>query len=227
MSADELGCGVQRDVRAVEEWLAQIRRCHGVVDHERDAVFVGDRRDGLEIENVPLRVADRLGVEGLRIGTDRVAPRFKVVRIVNEADFDAQLGERVMQQVVSAPVEGRRGDDVSPVLGQIEQRDRLCSLTARHCQCSDPAVEGGHTLFEDCLCRVHDACVDVAELGKPEQCRGVRGVPEDVACRLVDRHRSGARGRVGYSPGVYLAGLKTPVGHIRGPPLLAASSRVR
>ena len=53
---------------AVEERLAQIRRCHSVVDHEGDTVLVGDRRDSLEVENVAFRVADRLGVEGLGVG---------------------------------------------------------------------------------------------------------------------------------------------------------------
>jgi hypothetical protein len=73
----------------VEERLAQIGRSHGVVDHEGDAVFVGDRRDSLEVEHVPLRVADGLGIERLRVGPDRIAPRVRVVGIANEAHLDA------------------------------------------------------------------------------------------------------------------------------------------
>ena len=114
------------------------------------------------------------------------------------------------------------------VLGEVEQGDRLGRLTARDCQGADAAVERGHALLEDGLGRVHDAGVDVAELGKPEKGRRMRRVAEHIARRLVDRHRPGPGCRVGYGSGVYLAGLETPVGHVRGSPLfLVASPRVR
>jgi hypothetical protein len=102
------------------------------------------------------------------------------------------------------------------VLGQVEQRDRFGCLTARDRERADAAVERGHALLKDRLCRVHDARVDVAELGEPEKGRGVRRVPEDVARRLVDRHRARPGGRVGYGSSMDLAGLETPVGHVRG-----------
>ena len=91
VAADELRRRVHGDVRSVEERLAQVRRGHGVVDHERDAVLVGDRRDSLEVEHVALRVADGLGIERLRVGPDRVAPRVQVVGILDEAHLDSEL----------------------------------------------------------------------------------------------------------------------------------------
>ena len=104
---------------------------------------------------------------------------------------------------------------MTAVLGQVEQPDRLRRLAARECERADAAVESGHPLLEDRLGRVHDAGVDVAELGEPEQRRRMRGVPEDVARRLVDRHGPGPGRRVGHGSGVDLSGLETPVGHVR------------
>ena len=50
--------------------------------------------------------------------------------------------------------------------------------------------------------RVHDAGVDVAELLESEKVRGVLGIPELVARRLVDRDGAGTGGRVGFLAGV-------------------------
>jgi hypothetical protein len=44
--------------------------------------------------------------------------------------------------------------------------------------------------------RIHDAGVDVAELGQAEQVGGVLGVAELVAGGLVDRHRHGVGRRI-------------------------------
>ena len=77
---------------------------------------------------------------------------------------------------------------------------------------ADPALERGDALLQHVLGRVHDPRVDVAELGEPEQRRGVLGVAEDVGRRLVDRGGAGAGGRVGRGAGVDLLGLEGPVG---------------
>jgi hypothetical protein len=201
----------------VPQWLAEVRRRDGVVDDERDLVLVRDRTDPLEVEHVALRVADRLAVEGAGLGPDGRAPSVEVVGIGDERDLDAELGERVVEEVVGAAVERRRRDDVSAVLGQVEQRDRLGRHPARRRESADATVEGGHPLFEHRLGRVHDAGVDHAELFEPEERRGVRGVAEHVARRLVDRHRAGPGRRVRHRSRVYLARLEAPVGHERSP----------
>ena len=109
-------------------------------------------------------------------------------------------------------------DDVVTVLGEVEQREELRRLAARHDERAGQAdrrhaaalevVEPG---LEHALGRVHDAGVDVADLGEREQVLRVRGVAELEARRLVDRHRAGTRGRIGNLPGVDLLGLETPL----------------
>ena len=216
-----------------DERLAQVRRREGVVDHERDAGRVGDVGDAGEVEDVALRVADALAVERLRVRADRGLPGVEVVGVVDEADLDAQLRERVVQLVVGAAVERRARHDVPAVLGEVEQRDRLGGLAARRGERADATLERGDAVLEHGLGRVHDPRVDVAELGEPEEVRGVLGVAEDERRRLVDRHRPRARGRVGLGAGVDLTSLESPIGHDvsprcvrwRGPATLRVQSR--
>ena len=55
------------DVGAVLERPAQVRRGERVVDDERHAGVVRDRGERRDVADVELRVADRLGVDRLRV----------------------------------------------------------------------------------------------------------------------------------------------------------------
>ena len=57
----------------------------------------------------------------------------EVVGVVDEGDLDPQLRQRVVQEVVAAAVQRRRGDDVVTGLGEIhdgQRRSRLARATA-------------------------------------------------------------------------------------------------
>ena len=103
------------------------------------------------------------------------------------------------------------------VLGDVQDAQRLGGLTGGERDGAEPALQRGDALLEHVLGRVHDPRVDVAELGQPEQGRGVVGVAEGVRGGLVDRGGAGAGGRVGGGSGVHLLGLEGPgsgrVGH--------------
>ena len=73
------------------------------------------------------------------------------------------------------------------------------------------AFEGGDARLHDHLGRVHDARVDVADLGQREQVGRVLGVAELVRGRLVDRHGPGAGGRVGLLTRMDLPRLESPL----------------
>ena len=168
--------------------------------------------DGLEVEDVALRVADALSVERLRVRADRGLPRGEIVGTSTKLTSMPELRERVVQLVVGAAVERRARHDVPAVLGEVQQRDRLGGLPARDGQRADATFERDHALLERVLGRVHDARVDVAELGEPEQRGRVIGVAEHERRRLVDR-RDPCAGRVRLGTCVHLTGLESPVGH--------------
>lgn len=67
MAADELGGGMNHDVRTVPDGTKQIGRCKGVVDDQRQTVLVGDFGDGVNIGKLAVGVARRFHVNGLGV----------------------------------------------------------------------------------------------------------------------------------------------------------------
>ena len=193
VAADPLGGRVDDDVGAPIDRPGEDRG-EGVVDDDGDLVFVGDGGDALEIGHVQARVADRLEVDGLGPGVDRLL-ELGELGAVDEAEVDAVLGQGVLEEVVRAAVQRRAGDDVVAGAGEVEDRQRLGRLAGCDAQRPYAALEGGDPLLEDVGCRVHDPGVDVAEFLQPEEPGGVVGVVEDVAGGGVDR--DGARLRRG------------------------------
>jgi hypothetical protein len=207
---------VNDDVGAVLEGTDQVRGCDRVVRDQRDTVLVRDVGDASDVEHVRLRVADRLREEQLRVGTDRTAPLVEVVLVLDEGRLDAELRERVLEEVEGTAVDGARRHDVVARLRDVQDREGLGSLSARDEQGARAALERGDALLGDVLRGVHDAGVDVARLGEREQVRRVIRVAEHVCRGLVERGRAGARGRVRLRTRVDLAGLEGPlsgVGH--------------
>ena len=195
---------MHHDVGAVLERSDEIWRGDGVVDDQRDTVGVRDTGDALEVEDVQLRVGDRLRVERLGVRLHRRPPGLQVVRVLDEAHRDAELRQCVVQQVVGTAVEPRRGDDVVTGVGHGEQRDRLGGLPGGHQQRADAALECGDLLLDGVMGGVVDAGVDVAQLLEGEQLRTVLGGVEGERGRLVDRQRTGVGGGVGRLAGVDL-----------------------
>jgi hypothetical protein len=140
-----------------------------------------------------------LAVERLGVRADRPSATLEVVGVVDERDLDAQLRQRVVEQVVGAAVERRAGHDVVAGLGDVEDRERLGGLAGADHQRAGQADGGGDATLEArqpglerTLGGVHDAGVDVADLGEREQVLCVRGVAELEAGGLVDRHPRGS-----------------------------------
>src|SRR5690606_39361934 len=80
-----------------------------------------------DVEHVVAGVADRLGVEGLGLGSDRGPPGVEVVGVVDEGALDAHLGQRVVEEVVGAAVERGGGHDVAAGLRSEEHTSELQS----------------------------------------------------------------------------------------------------
>ena len=211
--ADELGRAVHDDIRAVLDGADQIRRTEGVVDDERNAVRVGDGGERVDVGDVAVRVAERLDVECLGVGTDRGFDLVQVVD-VDERGLDAVERERVREQVRAAAVDGLLRDDVLPL-----RRERLDRVGDRRRaggdrKSGDAALERRDARLEHALRGVGQPPVDVARVGEAEAVGGVLRAVEDVGRGGVDGHSPRvARGIGGLLPDVELERFKFVVRH--------------
>src|SRR5476651_186491 len=89
------------------EWTDEVRGRDRVVDDEWQRVVVSDLGDELDVEDVDLRVTDGLREQELGVGADGRGPLGCVVLVLDERDLDAQLRERVLEEVVCAAIDGR------------------------------------------------------------------------------------------------------------------------
>ena len=198
VAAEELGGRVHDDVGTVLERTDEVRGRDRVVDDERHVVLVRDVGDERDVEHVDLRVADGLGEEQLGVGAHGGGPLVGVVLVFDEGDLDAELRERVLEEVVGAAVDRGRRDDVVARLRDVEHRvgDRRLSRRPR-ASAAVPPSSAATRCSTTSLVGFMDARVDVAELGEREEVLGVLGVVEHVRRGLVDRRRAGVGGRVG------------------------------
>jgi len=97
----------------------------------------------------PRRVSDcqRLGVERLGFGIDRSLQAVEIVAI-DEAHLDAQLGQRVVEEIVSAAVERRGGYDLVTGRGEGNRSQGLGRLSGSGGQSGDATLEGRDPFFE-------------------------------------------------------------------------------
>jgi hypothetical protein len=133
----------------------------------------------LNVGDVELGIAQRLGVQRLRLGANRFAQAVKVVG-VHEFHGDAQLGQRVMKQIVGATVQRSGGDDLIACGSQGGEDQGFRRLSRRQRQSSEPAFECRDALLEHVGGWIHDSRVNVAELLQREQSRRVVGIVEHV-----------------------------------------------
>ena len=117
MAADELGGRVDHDVGAPLDGPDKRRRGAGVVDDQRQTVLVRDGGELLDVGDVELGIAERLGVDGACLGVDGGAQAVEVVGI-DKAHGDAEARQRVVEEVVGAAVERGGGDDLVARGGQ-------------------------------------------------------------------------------------------------------------
>ena len=88
MSAQELGGRVDHDVRAVLDGADQIGRAESVVDDQGDIVAVSQCRQGVDVGDIAVGVAESLDVDSLGVGLNRRLDLIEVVN-VNEGGVNA------------------------------------------------------------------------------------------------------------------------------------------
>ena len=169
---------------------------------------VGDGRDGVDIGNIGIGVAQSLQIDGLGVGPDGVLHLCQIVGI-HKGGGHAELGQGMGEQVVAAAVDGLLGHDVVPRLGQSLDGVGDGSRAGGQGQGRHSALQGCQTLFQHILGGVGEPAVDIARVRQPEPGRGMGGVAEHVGSGLVNGNGAGIGGGIGLLlTHVELKGLK-------------------
>ncbi len=161
VAAQELRCRVHHDVRAVLDGADQVRRTEGVVNDQRQTVLVSDIRNGVDIRDVAVRVAEGFQVDGPGVLPDRVFNSFQVVN-VNKRSVDSVQRQRVEKQVLRPAVNRLLSDDVLAAFRQRLNgvRNRRCA--GRQSQTGNAAFQSRDSIFKNALSGVRQTSVNVA-----------------------------------------------------------------
>ena len=190
MAADEFGGGVDHDVRPVFNGPDKVGRTEGVVDHQGQAVLMGDVRDGVDVRDVAVGIAQGLQIDGLGVVLDGSLQLGQVVGI-HEGGPDAVLGQSVGQQVVAAAIDGLLRHNMIPRLGQCLDSIGDCRRAGGGGQRRHAALQGGKPLLQHILGGVGEPPVNVPGVRQPEPGGGVGGIAEHIGGCLINRHSPG------------------------------------
>ena len=122
--ADELGGGMDDDIRAPLERPEKVRCGKRVVDHQRDAEFMSDGSNFFKRKNIDARVAQCLAIDQLGIRPDSAAEILGIARI-DKGHLDPQPRQGVGELVIGPAIKRGGRDDV--VAGAGQGKDRLRS----------------------------------------------------------------------------------------------------
>ena len=195
VTAQKLGCRVDDDVRAVFDRPDQVRRSEGVVDHQRQSILMRDLRNGVDVGDIAVRIAQRLQENRSGVLLNGPLYFFQIMR-VHKCGFDSVLRERVLQQIEGAAVDGLLGDDVAAVCRQ--RLDRIGDGCCAGCQrqtCAAP-FQSRHSVFQHGLRGIGQPAVDVARVSQSEPVSRMLRVMEYIGGGRVDRYCSRVRCRI-------------------------------
>ena len=122
VAADVFGCGVDNNVSAVFNRTEKIRCSKGVVNHQRKAVLMGDFGNSVDINDVRVRIADRLDVHNPCILFDSLLENLRSLCRVYKCRLNAVSRQCVLQEVECTAIDCRSRDNVLSALYQCVQR---------------------------------------------------------------------------------------------------------
>ncbi len=201
VSGQPLGGGVDHDVGTPFDRSTEIRGGHRAVHDQRDAGVVRDSSEALEVDDVVLRVGDRLGVDRSGSRRDRLDPLLIGGLFRQEVEHHALPGHAAREQLLRALVEAGGGEDAVALLDEREDRDRDGGLTAADDDPAEPALEIGEATAREGVRRVLGAgnrpgpCSLRRSGPRPHRRSGRRIPPSDTPAPLVHRspHRASRR----------------------------------
>ena len=110
------------DVRPQLKWVAQIRRCQGVIDNKREIVFFRQCRELGEIQNPQSRIPNGFRKNQFRIGAECFLNLFFGGFRIDESGLNTITSQGAIQQRISASINRRSRHQMIPGTGNIGNR---------------------------------------------------------------------------------------------------------
>ena len=161
MPADELGEGVDDDIRAVIEGFQQVRRGQGRIQHQRNLRRVGYAGNRFDVEDFTAGIADGFGINQAGFGADGLSERFRVAR-VHEGRIDTETGQGITEQVMGTAVQGVGCDDMAAAVHQRAYRQVDGGHAAGRRHRPGSPFQPGNAFFQHRHRRVGDAGIDMS-----------------------------------------------------------------
>ena len=147
MSADKLGRRVHDDIGAVVDGFAQIRRSKGIVDDQRNAGIVRNRR------YASISITLLVGLPIVSAYSARVLlgnRAAKILRVVgiDKRGVDPHFSKRHIKLRKSAAVKSLGRDELVALLHQRQNCAHLRSHAGTDAECGATVLQRGHPLFK-------------------------------------------------------------------------------
>ena len=167
----------------------QIRCAKGIVDDERQTMFVSDLSQCVDIRNIGVRVTKSFNINCLCIRLDSILYLFEVVGIY-EGSGDTVQRQCVCQKVGGTTVDGLLSYNVLTLFSQC-----LDSICNRSCTCSygktcNTTLQSSDTILKYALCGAGQTTIDITCISQTEAVSSVLGITEYIGSCLVDRYGS-------------------------------------
>ena len=150
VSVDVLGRGVDNDICAKVKRMNKVRSCRRAVDNQRDACFVCDICNALNINDIEFRVADKFCKNCLgliaQLRTNALSGNFCDVTGFNAECF------QIVEQVDRAAKQCRTCNNFVAGLQNVQKRKRYCCHARRACDRANALFKRCNAPFER-ICR--------------------------------------------------------------------------
>ena len=196
VSAEELGCGVNNQIRAVLNGPDQVRCTKGIIHHQRQAVAVCQFSQRIDVGNIAVGISQGFNIDGPGVWLNSALHLVQVVDI-HKAGGDAEIGQRMSQQIIAASVDGLLRHDVPPIQCQGLNRIGNSGCAGGQRQGGYTALQGRDPLLQHILGGVCQSAIDVSAFLQVKPGRGMGAVLKHIRRSGINRDRPGVRRRVG------------------------------
>ena len=186
---------------------AQIGAGRGVIDDQRQANLVGNRRYSVKVGDIAAGVGDGFAKDRPGVFVDGSFEGGQIVG-VHEFGGPAELADRVRELLYGAAIKPGRCNDIAAGAHQREKGHDLGGMSGRTAHSTSPAFQRANTVGQRRDSRVRQAGIDVANLLQVEELGCVVSVAKNIRRGLVNRDLTGTRCRIRGGASMDLKGVE-------------------